>query len=544
MTPLVRLPKGLLLAFGLIGASLLLYSPNFTRPPIWDDHYFVLDQPFLCDPANLLVALDPRNLIRVLPVSNSARPVWLASVLLDRALLGQSFTALRVSNALWHGAGAALLALLAWELTGVTAAALVAGALFVLHPLHGEVVSIVNFRSDSVAFVFMMLALVLHLRSRRARWSAPWRIGSWMAFAFALLAKESAACLPFLLPLVEWASAPDREERVFSRWRVYASFALILSGYLYFRVPRSGYVTRDGADVFSRMQTSHPEVFSPVSQPNPRVKSPRPRQEPSDPPPWSRDMADPMTRLRTMAAVHGTALRRLIWPYPLQGDYAPKVVGSWTDPRLLLSVAAWAALLAAAYAFRRRRPLFSAGLLWVPAAMLPVSGMIMMTNLTADRYLYTASAGVCLAIASLFRPGVSGLGEERGRRGLWMLALELSAVWFVLSACRLKVFRNDWLFFATTAHTDPDVPRARLNLAVVQSGFGYNKDAERNYREAIRLWPRSRRAARLYADFLEGQGRQVEARRLRQSADEADSQRLSTTMAPPIPPPAHAASIP
>ena len=175
MTSERALPRGLLLALGLIASSLLLYGKNFRSPPIWDDHYFVLEQPFLREPANLFVVLDPRNLVRVLPVTNSARPVWLASVLADRALLGPSFTALKVSNALWHGLGAALLALLAWELTACAAAAMVVGALFVAHPLHGEVVSIVTFRADSVAFVFMMLALVLHLRARRERSPLPLR---------------------------------------------------------------------------------------------------------------------------------------------------------------------------------------------------------------------------------------------------------------------------------------------------------------------------------------------------------------------------------
>ncbi|OGS40243.1 MAG: hypothetical protein A2506_04855, partial [Elusimicrobia bacterium RIFOXYD12_FULL_66_9] len=479
MTPEFRLPRGLLLAFGLIASSLLLYGRNFASPPIWDDHFFVLDQPFLRDPANLREVLDPRNLFRVLPVVNSARPVWLASVLADRALLGPSFTALRVSNALWHGLGAALLALLAWELTGGAAAALVAGALFVAHPLHGEVVSIVNFRSDSVAFVFMMITLLFHLRARRSQVLAPWRAASLAAFAAALLAKESATALPFLLPLVEWAAPPARDGKTFSRPRVYAAFALVLLGYVYFRVPRSGYVTRDGADVFSELYGSHPKLFTPVSSPHPAASQRTGGHTPQDPPPWSRDMTDPATRVRTMIAVHGSSLRRLVWPHPLQGDYAPKVARSWADQRVILSALLWAALLGAAVALRRRRPMLAASLAWIPAAMLPVSGMIMMTNLTADRYLYTASAGVCLAVASFFRGRAPGTASGFRGRGLSLLVLEVVAVWVLLVGVHLRAFRNDWQFFAATAHADPDVARARLNLAVVQSAFGRYEEAER-----------------------------------------------------------------
>ncbi|OGR95639.1 MAG: hypothetical protein A2V88_14340 [Elusimicrobia bacterium RBG_16_66_12] len=290
-------------------------------------------------------------------------------------------------------------------------------------------------------------------------------------------------------------------------------------GYAYFRVPRSGYVTRDGADAFSRWRISHPEFFAPVSSPHPSMPPRLTGPELSDPPPWSRDMADPATRARTMITVHASSLRRLVWPHPLQSDYAPKMALSWADPRLIWSALLWAGLLAAAVRLRRRRPLLAASLAWIPAAMVPVSGVVMMTNLTADRYLYTASAGVCLAVASLFHEGSPGPRGGRRQRGGMLFVLELAAVWAVLSASHLRAFRNDWLFFAATARADPDVPRARLNLAVVQSGFGRVQEAERNFKEAVRLWPRSRRAARAYADFLESQGRAEEARRLRESAE-------------------------
>jgi len=201
-----RFPGGILVGLGLIALSLALYCRNFLSPPIWDDHYFVQNQLFLRDPWNLLLVLDPRHLFQVLPVSNSARPAWLASVLLDRALLGPSFAALRVSSALWHGFGACLLALLAWELTASASAAVLAGVLFTAHPLHAETVNIVTFRADSVAFVFLVLSLLLHLRARRVERGLPWRLVSLASFALALLAKESATALPFLLPLVEWAA--------------------------------------------------------------------------------------------------------------------------------------------------------------------------------------------------------------------------------------------------------------------------------------------------------------------------------------------------
>ncbi len=514
MTPPPR-PPGKRFVLALFAAAFALYAAGFAWPPLGDDRFYVVGQSFLRDPRGLAALLTPRFFFQVLPVANSWRPVWLASVLVDRALLGASFAALRASSAFWHAAGAAALAALCFELTADAAVAAAAGFLFVAHPVHAEVVRVVTYRSDALAFAFGAAALLLHVRAWRSARPGLARAASLALFAAALLSKESAAAVPLLLPVVDslCPAAPAWRRRA----RAYGAFALVLLGYLYFRAPRAGYESSDGADAFTALQARAPGFFAPVSQPNPRYPNfltgdGRRR----DPRPWSRALADPWTRARTLLAVQGSSLRRLLWPQPLQGDYAPRPSGSWREPDTAAALAAWLLLAAGAFFWRRRNPLLTAGLLWIPAALVPVSGIVMMRNLTADRYLYFSSAGACLALAALVAaPPTRG---PHARRAAQILCGFVAVFWALLGLRRAPDFRSDEAYFAATVAVDPDVPRARFNLGLSEWRDGRLDAADEDLRAALRLWPQSGRVREGYADFLRFRGLDAQAAAVRNEA--------------------------
>ncbi len=477
-------------ALALIAASFALYGRSLSYPPIWDDHAFVVDQPFLKDPRALKVLLDPRRFLRVLPVANAARPVWLASVLADRAAGGGGFAILRASNLFWCGAGAVVLSALAWELTADAAASWAAGLLFAVHPTHAEVAEIVAFRSDALAFFFGTLALLLYVRSRRSARSAAWIAAALAAFALALLSKESAVAVFPLLAVVDLVIAPEKSIR--RRAAVYGAFAVVLSAYLYYRAPRAGYESAAGRDAFTAAFESVPAAFSPVSRVDPSdqayvaARNDRGGRT-RDPRPWDDDFKNAGTRWRTLVAVQGSSLRRLWWPTRLQGDYCPAPARSWADAGFLSALASWALLLTVAIWSRRRVPTVTAGLWWIAAALLPVSGIVTMRNLTADRYLYFASAGVCLAAA-----GLVGASLPRRRAALAACAV-VAGFWGFLVVERLPAFSSDRSFYAATVAVDPGVARARYNLGLAQWSAGDEVDAEENLRAAARLWPQSER---------------------------------------------------
>ncbi|HAZ07755.1 MAG TPA: hypothetical protein DCZ01_04350 [Elusimicrobia bacterium] len=493
-----RTAPALLLTLILAALALALYGRSMGWGPVWDDHFFVAGQSFLADPRHLLDVFDPRSLFEILPVRNAARPMWLGSVLFDRLAFGGSFAALRASSLLWHAAGAALLAVLAAELGAGPLAARLAAVLFMVHPLHIEAVTIVTFRADLLAFVFSILSLILHARAGHRENGLLWGTGSLLAFALALLSKESAAFLPLLFPLIDAVSGVTPNRR---RWRMYAAFVILLVGYLWFRTPRSGYTISTGSDAFTDLRKRVPGLFAPVSRPNPRWSAFAGvvRTDSDEVSVRNRKLDEPMVRARTLIAVQGSALRRLLWPRPLQADYAPRPALSWSDPRPWAALAGWSLVLVAAWFLRRGRPLTALGLAWMTAALVPVSGLVWMANPTADRYLYFASGGLCLALGSLL--GREG-PDPRARRTAAALATVLVCVWGAWTALRVPDFRDDLSLFSSVVALDPEVPRARLNLALALADGGRREEAEGHFQAALRLWPQSARVRRLYAEFL------------------------------------------
>ncbi|MBI5239757.1 MAG: hypothetical protein HY926_04735 [Elusimicrobia bacterium] len=491
-------PKRVALLLGLWAGAMLLYAGTLRHPPVWDDHEFVFGQDFLMDCRNLPRALSPASLLSVLPVRNCARPVWLASVLVDTCLGGGQVHAYRLGSSFWHAVGAVLVLALGWGLSGGLAAALAAGLLFAVHPVHAEAVNIITFRSDLLCLAFMLGSLLLYRDAlRRAGWPRrAGQAGALAAFVLALLAKEMAVVLPLLLLLSHAyfpAPAPGRARPVRRRAALLAAaaFLALVPLYLVFRSPRSGYVSMSHQDVFSSWRQSVPA------------------QKLEDPP-WSEVYDDPSARFLTMSRVFGSYLRLLVWPWPLQGDYAPRVVRDWLDPGLLASWGAWLGLLAAAWALRRRLPLAGFGLAWTAVGLLPVSGLVLLRNLQAERYLYVSSAGFCLAVGAFWGELDRRLGGKRRWAGRAVLGL-LLAVWAGRVWSRNSDFRSDQAFLEAAAAVDPGVPRVRLALARLHEGRGDWAAAEGEYRACLGLWPRARRARLQLADLLAGRGRREEA---------------------------------
>ena len=159
-------------------------------------------------------------------------------------------------------------------------------------------------------------------------------------------------------------------------------------------------------------------------------------------------------------------------------------------------------LLWAAWALRRRLPLASYGLLWAPICLLPVSGIVTLLNLQAERYLYVPSAGFCLAIGAFLaaglrlRPSIDPCVPKAWAR-LRAAVPGIAAATFALLAVagswrtvrRNHDYRSEQAFFESNRDADDRVPRIRLALGRLYENRGWSMRAEEEYRAALRLWP-------------------------------------------------------
>lgn len=120
------------------------------------------------------------------------RPAVTALRVAEFRLFGADPRPWRFVNLLLHAVNAALLALIFLEVTGSPAAAVIGAALFLLHPVQTETLNYIsNGQCDLLCLFFLCLSFLAWLRGRTA-----WALA---AFCLALLSKEMALAFPLLL---------------------------------------------------------------------------------------------------------------------------------------------------------------------------------------------------------------------------------------------------------------------------------------------------------------------------------------------------------
>ena len=305
------------------------------------------------------------------------RPLAIASYAIDWRLGGATWW-FHAVNVAWHAGASVAVASLARRWSG-DRAALAAGLLFGVHPVHVEAVANVIGRAELMAALFATLAVYAALVHDRVWWSAA-------ALAAGLLSKENAAVVPGLIAW-GWVLGLARPSR--RRMAAYAATWLALAA-LYFVVRR---------DVLHQeLVVSGAPVFLGAS---------------------------PAAVRLTAVAAFADFARLLVVPVRLRVDYSPAertLVTTPLDPRFalgLVCLAVWAALLVLAW--RRGRTIEAFGLGWIAIALLPVANLLFPTGvLVAERTLYLPSAGVALAAGAWLR------GLET-RRLAWVLGLVVVA---------------------------------------------------------------------------------------------------------------------
>ncbi|MFH1723148.1 MAG: hypothetical protein ABII00_00860 [Elusimicrobiota bacterium] len=402
------------LAGFLIGSvAFAAYVPTLSGGFLLDDRFYILANETLRHPALWFRFLyDP---LSVLAYPELARQVY-------RPAIGLYFGMLRLAggeNPYWyhlaalllHAANTILLFLLARRLLArATLPAAAAALLFALHPAQAESVAYVGNAPTLLATALALAALLAYgaTPARRALSAA--------SFAMALLCRESAAFLLPILPAFDRLFAPQ-DESWRGRLRRWAPYAGIFAAYLAARTAVLGRIAQRD--------------------------------------PWEGDWAT-----HAVLALRGLLqdLAIAFWPARLRVCYSFPETASLTAEALLASGILAAAAAAAALGLRRRSPAGFAGA-WFLAALLPVSNIIPLDALAADRFLYAPLIGVGLlwgwALARLRPPAPAAC----------LAALTLAAAAGLASLERQLAWRDGFILDLAAHATAPEDPCTGLNLS-------------------------------------------------------------------------------
>jgi protein O-mannosyl-transferase len=347
------------------------------------------------------------------------RPLTVVTYAIDFTLWGGNPTAFHATNVVLHAATTVLVSLVAVELLGSSAAALLAAAIFAVHPIHVEAVTGIVGRAEVLATLFFLAAFST-LRRRRAFHTGatagaggttlPRSIaraaGGASLYLLGLFSKETAITLPALLALDDWLRRDElpsaRRSAATMLALRYGALALAVIVYFAFRdaaVSGNGQIWPGFAGVSAG------------------------------------------DRILTASRVLMEYLGLFLFPRTLLADYwktEVPIATSLAEPLVLVSFLLWIGLAVTVFRMRHRNPALVLSLAWFFITIGPVSNVLFPIGVAkAERLLYLPSVGLCI---------FAGWGYARAQgliRGPWALRVAVAAVVVALTA-RTLVRNRDW----------------------------------------------------------------------------------------------------
>ncbi|MFL5467674.1 MAG: tetratricopeptide repeat protein [Gemmatimonadaceae bacterium] len=382
-------------------------------------------------------------------------------------------------------------------------AAWLGAALFAVHPLHVEAVGNVVGQAELWAALFMFLALLVFLRSRR-RGNVTVRDTCIIVALYALgcLSKEHAIVLPLLLLAAEVTvlvgdSSP--RARILEIRRLILLLAVTGVAFVWLRIEVLG-VQAAAPDESNMLFYGQPFHF----------------------------------RAMTMLVVVLDWLRLFFWPAHLSADYSPRVIELVTRPttEMVASAAIVVGLSGLAWVARRTAPVATFAFLWTAIALIIPSNLIIPTGFVlAERTLFVASGGVMLAVAAL-AAHFSGSWATLPRQSRTFVSVGIGTILLlgvIASALRQRVWHDDYTLFAQTVADAPASYKAHMAYAGLLFEKQQRKEAFEHIAIAHALVPANldalqyaaanysgvegcQHAVGLYAHVLDEEPRRAEAR--------------------------------
>jgi tetratricopeptide (TPR) repeat protein len=469
-------------------SGLLVHLPSLQADFVWDDVYLARDNPFIKSPLLALEAF--RHHLFLGSTSAYYRPVQNLSYLLDYYLWNTDAAGFHLSSVLLHVvAGLLLFPLLTvvFQATCGTssgrnkfnprAAAFIASAVWIVHPVHSAAVDYVSGRADSLAFGFAAAGWLLYVHATKAKSNASkfaWYCCAALAGMLALCSRE-IACVwlaIFLIYTISFARVESRRRKIAT-----VGCALLLLG----------------AYVGLRQLPVYPGT-----------------------PPAVDNWPAPVRAMLMLRAL-GDYARLLVWPSNLHMERTV------FDAETLRNHLSWRAgagieylsLLGAAFALllalgcARKGPgrrLRTFGAVWFFAGFLPVSNLVQLNATVAEHWLYLPSVGVLIFLV--------GCAVELPRASLKLLPVV--SVFIVLGlGARSLVRSTDWhdelTFFTRTLAAGGRSGRVVVNLAQAYSNLGRYSKAEELCRRILAIAPHYGVARNNLAFALSRQGKTAEA---------------------------------
>jgi Flp pilus assembly protein TadD len=390
--------------------------------------------------------------------TNYYRPIMTLGYLFCYKLFGLRAYGFHLASLLLHVLVVCLVFILAERLTGHRVCAVVAGALFALHPVHTESVAWIAAVTDLELTFFYLLTFWFYLALGRPgdRRSKLMFAAMTVAFILALLSKEQAVTLAALATVYEHFYRDDRSETTpWQKLGRYGPLWLASAVYVFYRIHFLGALApRDKSAHLTPLQTG----------------------------------------LSAIALV-GQYVGKLLWPAQLCAFHAFHPSKSLFEPRVLaglLVLFALAALFLFCWRSRERNVRFASfGIIWFFATLAPVLNPHWLgPNAFAERYLYLPSVSVSwLAGLGVSKLWSLGAAHPRQRGALTLAGIVIAGLFAAIIVVRNRDWKNDLVFYTQTIAVEPEAYPIIINLGTVYWDQGAYDKAESLWRGVLAKYP-------------------------------------------------------
>jgi Tfp pilus assembly protein PilF len=410
-------------AFFLSFLAFLLYAPSFSGSWLMDDLSVIVNNPDIRSIHNFLLDTFP------------GRPLREVSYLVDYSMFGLEPWGYHVQNVFWHALNSWLVYVLAVRLKARQTTAWLAALLFLVHPVHVEVVANSSHRKDSLALAFMLLAFLVYINVYREQpllKKCGWLAGAVILWGIAFLAKGNSLVLPFIVLAYEYVVVSEQHR------------FLIRSRYI---VPTMVVATVPGIMAWYWYIASLPSFRMAIM--GAFIKS--------------ENLLDFSVSAYVLMVAKSLAFMfsKLVWPVALSMEYIYAVPTTVADPWVLAAVVLGILLCVAVYRWRQSQPEQLFLLLFGTLLWLPTSNVFWhLSYFAADRYLYAPSAGLCV---------LAVLASERAcvrRRRLFVSGwLAILVIFSALTWQQIGVWQNEMTLYSQMLKVSPRSLEAMIGLA-------------------------------------------------------------------------------
>jgi len=423
------------------------YKSTIDNPFVWDDIFLIEQNVFIQSTDNIRNLFTKKYFTQKIELSY--RPINTLTYIFDYKLWKDHTAGYHYFNLSIHFFNSLALFLLISALTHSPWLSLGLALLFAVHPINTEALNVVTFREDPLCLLFMLVSVLLYLGSKNVKKGGTAKIFLSLVFLlFALFTKETAVIFPLIIFGYQYFVEENNSLRQSFKWSLI--YSIPVAFYLSIRF----FVLRGPSESYIYHGNSA----------------------------W--------TTFVLMIQAFARYISLSVYPAKQCIDHSFDSNPGLLDPATIAAIFLLVAVAGLMVILIVRNKKSGFGALWFIAALLPVSNIIPIGVVMAERYLYVALPGLLLFTGILLKNVFLSKNNPYpvlSRDFLIFVIILLVVIGGIKTKDRNLIWDSEISFWKATTECSPTSAKSFVNLGISYLETNRTEEAEEALVRAVRL---------------------------------------------------------